>query len=217
MYRLYWFRATGAFAPDCLLAEAGAACERIEIDTGAGGHRDPEYLRLNPRGQIPTLVLPDCTVMTETSAICLHLCDVFAEAGLLPPAASRERARCLRWMLFAAVDLYEADLRTFYAERYTSDPAGAEGVRQAAKRAVERDWRFLEEALGETDGPYLLGETFSAADVYLAMLGGWHHDLPSFLDGHPNAVRMMRAVAARPAIAPLWRRYYGHSPALADF
>lgn len=217
MYRLYWYRTTGAFAPDCLLAEAGAAHERIEIDTAAGRHREPDYLKLNPRGQIPTLVLPDGTVMTETAAIALHLCDSFPGADLLPPPGSSERARCLRWMLFGAVDLYEANLRVEYASRYTSDPAGAAGVEKAARQAVERDWRIIEAALGESDGPYLLGERFSAADLYLAMLAGWHQDLAAFLSGHPRAERMMRAVAARPAIAPLWRQYYGHKPALADF
>lgn len=222
MYRLYWSKATGAFAPNVLLAEAGAAFERVEVDTASGRHRQADYLAINPRGQIPALVLPDGTVMTESLAIVLQLCDSFPEAALLPPPGSPQRARCLRWMGFGAVDLYEADLRYFYAERYTSDPAGAAGVKDAGRLAVERDWRLIEEALGETalhegEGPFLLGGRFTAADVYLAMLGGWHHDLPAFLSASPRMWRLMRAVAARPAIAPLWRDYYGDKPEVAGW
>ncbi|SMF47963.1 glutathione S-transferase/GST-like protein [Tistlia consotensis] len=222
MYRLYWKRATGAFAPNCVLAEAGAPHERVLVDVAAGEHHGSEYLKLNPRGQIPALVLPDGTVMTESLAIVLQLCDSFPEAGLLPAPGSSRRARCLRWMTFGAVDLYEADLRFSYAERYTVDPAGVEGVREAGRLAVERDWRLIEAALGETEqhegeGPFLLGGRFTAADIHLAMLGGWHHDIPAFLEASPRAARLMRAVAARPAIAPLWRDYYGHKPAIAGF
>lgn len=222
MYRLYWSKSTGAFAPNALLAEAGADFERIETDTRSGRHQDPAYLALNPRGQIPTLVLPDGTVMTESLAIVLQLCDSFPEAGLLPPPGSSQRARCLRWMTFAAVDLYEADLRCSYAERYTAEPAGAAGVREAGRLAVERDWRLIEEALGETalhegEGPFLLGGRFTAADLYLAMLGGWHHDLPAFLSAAPRTARLIRAVAARPAIAPLWREYYGDQAEIAGW
>lgn len=222
MYRLYWSRSTGAFAPNCVLAEAGADFERIEIDTRTGRHRDPAFLKINPRGQIPALALPDGTVMTESLAIVLQLCDSFPEAGLLPPPGSSRRARCLRWMTFGAVDLYEADLRYSYSDRYTTDPAGVAAVKEAGRLAVERDWRLIEEALGEAglkegEGPFLLGGRFSAADIYLAMLGSWHHDLPGFLEASPRVAGLMRAVAARPAIAPLWREYQGHKPAIAGF
>ncbi|MEX2629100.1 MAG: glutathione S-transferase family protein [Tistlia sp.] len=215
MYRLYWAKGTGAFAPNAVLAEAGAPFERVEVDKAAGRHREHGYLGLNPRGQLPTLVLPDGTLVTESLAIVLQLCDALPEAGLLPAPGSAERGRCLRWMAFGAVDLYEANLRYVYAERYTSDPGGAAGVKEAGRQAVERDWRLIEAALGETEGPFLLGERFSAADIYLAMLGGWHHDLPAFLEASPRAARLMQAVAARPAIAPLWREYYAGEPVLA--
>lgn len=217
MHRLYWSRSTGAFAPHAVLAEAGAPHKRIEIDTKAGHHLEPDYLAVNRRGQIPALVLPDGMVMTESLAIVLQLCDSLPEAALLPPAGSSERARCLRWMAFAAVDLYEANLRYFYAARYTTDAEGAAGVKEAARLAVERDWRLLEDALGDTGGPFLLGERFSAADIYLAMLAGWHHDLAAFLQVAPRVARLMRSVATRPAIAPLWRENYGDNPDLADF
>ena len=220
MFRLYWSRGTGAFAPHALLAEVGADVELIDTDIRAGGHATAEYLAVNPRGQVPTLVLPDGTVMTESLAIVLQLCDSFPEAGLLPPPGSAARARCLRWLVFGAVDLYEADLRSAYPARYTDDPDGAEAVRSAGCRAVERDWRLIEQALGETalhegQGPFLLGGRFTAADLYLAMLGAWHHDLPAFVEASPRAARLMRAVAERPAIAPLWADHFAHKPALA--
>jgi len=155
MYRLYWNKDTGAFAPDIVLQLAGAPCERIRVDHKTGEHRDPDYLRLNPMGEIPTLVLPDGTVLTESAAMILHLVDAHPAAGLAPPPGSADRARFDRWLLFMAVNLYGAVLRQAYPERYTADPAGAPAVREAADRAVDRYWALVADAL--MPGPFLLG------------------------------------------------------------
>jgi len=105
MYRLYWSRNTGAFAPDLVLQLAGVPCERILVDRSVGEHRQPEYLRLNPMGEVPTLVLPDGTVLTESAAMLLHLVDAHPQAGLAPPPGSADRTRFDRWVLFTAVNL----------------------------------------------------------------------------------------------------------------
>jgi glutathione S-transferase len=202
MYRLYWNRDTGAFAPDIVLRLAGVPCERIRIDHKAGAHRDPDYLRLNPMGEIPTLVLPDGTVLTESAAMILHLVDAHPAAGLAPPPGRADRARFDRWLLFMAVNLYGAVLRQAYPERYTADPAGAPAVREAADRAVDRYWALVADAL--MPGPFLLGEQRSAADLYLLMLLTWY----DFREEMTPLSRIWDRLLADSAVAEIWRAYF---------
>lgn len=199
MYKLYWSRNTGAFAPQAMLEEIGAEYEKVVVDTDTGAHRTAEFLKINPRGQVPALVLPDGTLMTESAAMVLHLGDRHPEAGLLPAAASAERARLYRWLLFMSTNLYDAALRYYYSDRYTTDPAGADGVKAAAVRDSDRDWAILAAALA--DGPYLVGDRFGAGDIYLVMLATWHPDSERLFAAHPVIKSAFDLAAARPAVA----------------
>ena len=212
MYQLYWSPGTGAFAPQVLLEEAGIAYELVEIDYKAKAFRDPAYLAKNPMGQVPALGLPDRSVMTESAAMMLYLTDAHPEAGLAPAPGTPARAQFDRWLVFMAVNLYEADLRTYYAERYTTDPAGAAGVKAAGLAHMDRALDVLEQhALGT--GPYFLGEAFSALDPYLAMLVYWHPDPKGALAQRPNIARLCATTVARPAIAKVWPVHYPESAA----
>lgn len=202
MYRLYWNRDTGAFAPDLVLRLAGAPCERIRIDHLAGEHRRPDYLRLNPMGEIPTLVLPNRTVLTESAAMLLHLVDAHPQAGLAPPPGTADRARFDRWLLFMAVNLYGAAARQVHPERYTTDPAGAPGVREAADRAVDRCWALIADALDP--GPFLLGDRVTAADLYLLMLLTWY----DFRDEMPPLRTAWDRMLSDATVAETWREYF---------
>ncbi|HEY5598185.1 MAG TPA: glutathione S-transferase family protein, partial [Kiloniellales bacterium] len=171
MYTLYWCPDTGAFAPHAALEEAGAAYELRDIDTQTGAHRTAAYLAVNPRGQVPALRLPDGTVIGESAAMVLHIADAHPAAGLLPPPGDSARAQAYRWLFFCVANIYEADLRYYYADRYTDDAGGRDGVRAAAARQMRESFALIERALDP--GPYLLGDRYSVVDVYLLMLAGW--------------------------------------------
>lgn len=207
MYGLYWNRGSGAFTVEALLCEIGLPYERIAVDLRAGAQREADYLRLNPRGQVPALRLPDGSIMTETAAMALQLCETHPQAGLLPAPGTAARAQALRWLFFAAANLYEGDLRWYYPERYSTDPAAAPGIRAQAGADMDRDFAILEEAAA-AGGPWFLEGGFSALDAYLAMLAGWHPEPERFPGRFPRLARLVRAVAARPAIVPLWREHY---------
>ncbi len=203
-YTLYWRERSGSFAPHALLIELGLPFEAIRVDSKAGDNRKPTYLALNPTGRIPTLILPDGLVMTESAAMTLHLAESHPAAGLLPPAGSPERATLLRWLFFSVASLYETDLRCSYADRYTTDPQGAAGVKQAGIRDIDRDWAIIAEAYGERT--YLLG-SFSALDLYVAPQAAWHYAPRQLFARHPALGRLVEAVRHRPAIAELWKSY----------
>ena len=69
MYKLYWSKGAGSMAPEVILEEVGAKYEKIEVDLAKDANRRAEFLAVNPLGQVPALVLPDGTLMTESAAI----------------------------------------------------------------------------------------------------------------------------------------------------
>jgi len=172
MYKLYWAPNTGAFAPDGVLTLCEAPFERQRVDYEGQEQQGGAYRKLNPMGQIPVLRLPDGEVITESAAMVLHLVERFPEAKLAPAPGTPARAVFDRWLVFLAVNVYSAILRRYYSDRFTTDPAGAEGVRQAADRDLESQFAILQAALDP--GPFLLGEAFGAADIYLMMLVDWY-------------------------------------------
>lgn len=206
MYTLYWSPDTGAFAVQAVLEELGQPYRLELVSTKAGAHRRPEYKAINPMGQVPALGLPDGTALTETAAILLHLGDLHPEAGLMPAPGTPGRGRLYRLMFWMAANLYETDLRCYYADRYTTAADGAEGVRDAAKRRLGEMLALAETFLG--DGPFLLGAQVTVADHYLFMLLTWHPDGPALLTRLPGLAAHAARLRARPAVAAVWAQHH---------
>jgi glutathione S-transferase len=127
--------------------------------------KSPEYMRLNPMGKIPTLV-HNGTVVTEAAAICAYLADAFPATNLAPATSDPARGTYLRWFFFAANCLEAAVVDRMF-NRPPVERKGAIG------------YGSYEDALGTLEsaaiapGPFILGERFSAADVYIASAIGW--------------------------------------------
>jgi glutathione S-transferase len=199
MLRLYYNPGSANLAPHMILEEVGAAFELVRVDQEGGEHKRPEYLRLNPTGRIPTLVDGELVVF-ETAAIILHLVDRFPDAGLAPDLRTPDRARFYQWM-FHFSNTLQAEARTFfYPEELAS---GVEAV-GALKRRSEARWGEMFALLDRhlvDNGPFMLGERYTALDPYLTMLvrwGRWMANPPRVL---PGLRRCTDAVLARPAIA----------------
>jgi glutathione S-transferase/GST-like protein len=151
------------------------------LDYDAHEETETDYLTLNPRGQIPALVLPDRTIITESAAMVLHIADAHPEANLLPPLCGSERARVYRWLFYAVANLYESYLRFYYSDRFSDDATAAALIKQTARLDIDKYWDLLEKDMAENNlqrpessGPYLLGNQCSVIDPYLLMLISWH-------------------------------------------
>lgn len=147
-----------------MLEEAGAPCKTVLIDYEKGENRTPSFLAINPMGKLPTIVHRD-TVVTETAAIIASLADAFPAAGLAPSPSDPSRGTYYRWPFFGAGCFEPALLDTMMkrppVERKTAVGWGSdEDVVGALKAALAK-------------GPYLLGEKFSAADVYVGSELRW--------------------------------------------
>ena len=172
--QLYWRPGTAAFAADAALGEIDVPYERILVERDSSGNVPAEYLRINPMGQVPTLV-DESLVLPEVAAILLHLADRYPEARLAPVA----RAPFYRWLVFLTNTLQPALMRHFYPQRF-----GTEGVRSAADAQLQHLYDVVE---NELDGHrWLAGEERSAADLLLFMLTEWGNELEPSAWARPN-------------------------------
>lgn len=189
---------------EAILEEAGATYQVETVECDADGQFPESFRKLNPLAQVPTLILPDDTVMTESGAITVYLADRCQQLHLAPTPREQQRAAYLRWMFFLACNVYMTDLRLYYSDRYTTDPAGAQAVKDAAAARMAREWEIYAAALGSNS--FILGPAMSAVDIYAAMLATWNVDVPAFFAKHPNIKAMYDRVLERPAIAKVWAR-----------
>lgn len=141
-----------------MLHEVGAPFRVVRLDFEKGEHKRPEFLAINPMGKLPTITHGG-TPITETAAIITYLADAFPEAGLAPAPTDPRRGTYLRWLFFGAGCFEPALIDTMF-KRPPVERKGALG------------YGSYEDVIGAfkkmlTPGPYILGEQFSAADVYV--------------------------------------------------
>ncbi|KAI9022025.1 hypothetical protein DFJ74DRAFT_671391 [Hyaloraphidium curvatum] len=159
-YKLLWSPGSCASVVQLCLETVGAEYEFIPKD---------ELAKLSPLKQIPVLILPDGTLMTESVAMILRLDDDFP-GKLLPARGTPERAQAYRWLLFTNVDLHETVGRWYYAQRFTTgDPAG---VKEACLARLAQLFEVLEQNAFQ-GGPYVLGKEKSACDWHVCMTIEW--------------------------------------------
>lgn len=147
-----------------MLEEVGQPYRLELLDFARRDHKKPEYLALNPMGKIPTLVHRG-VVVTEVAAIVAYLADAFPEAGLAPALIDPARGTYLRWLFFAAGCVEPA-----ITDHALQRPPVAETQRIGYGTYADT-LDALEHAVSQ--GPYILGERFSAADVYVGSQIGW--------------------------------------------
>jgi glutathione S-transferase len=204
MFNLYARPSTGSAAVEALLAECGAAYEIIDVLRNPDGSFPENFWRVNPKGEVPTLALPDDSIMTESAAMMIYLADLNPAKALAPKVSAPERPAYLRWMVYFATQLYTADLRMYYPARHSTDPSHADAIKAKAIQDMDRDFAIFARELGEK--PHILGGTFSAVDIYAAMLFSWAADVDALFARHPNIAALYNRVASRPLIAPIWAK-----------
>jgi glutathione S-transferase len=202
MIALHYYPGNASFAPHVLLHEIGVPFVLKLVRRMEGAHNQPEYLRLNPNGQIPVLVDGEL-VLYETAAICMHLADTHPRAALAPPLGSAERAHFYKWMAWLTNTPQAMLMHYFYPERLVDDgdSAAAQQIRSHAQAKVVAMLALLDAQLAGHGGPWLLGERYTAADPFAFMLSRWTRGFDerparSFAHIAPFLQRM----AVRPAV-----------------
>ncbi len=206
-YTLYGEKGSGAFCVEAALVETGAPFEFHEISLEKDEQHSPDYLALNPSGKIPALKCPDGAVVTETSALLVLLSELHPESGLLPAIGTPARAQAMRWIAFMASEIYPMVEIADYPERFVADHKGAAVLKLAAKRRIRERMTIVEAAIA---GPWFLGNTFSAADIYAVMFSRWREcRSEGWREEHiPKICAIAARLAERPALAPIWQKHF---------
>ncbi|OYY71719.1 glutathione S-transferase family protein [Sphingomonas sp. 28-63-12] len=144
------------------IEESGAPYETVLLDYASTMKQEP-YLSINPMGKVPAIV-HDGHVVTECAAICAYLADVFPDAGLAPLPG--ERADYYRWLFFGAGPLEQA---------ITNRSMGFAPTDQQGRMAGYGNYDLAVDVLEKavSTHPYIAGERFTAADVYIGSQVGW--------------------------------------------
>lgn len=197
MYTLYYYPSNASLLPHMMLREIAAPHELVLVDRTQDAHRAPEYMRMNPNGLIPVLLDGDA-VLYETAAIALHLIEKHPDAGLAPLPGDRDRPDFLRWMVHLT-NTPQAEFQPwFYPHKFVDGEASRPDVRLVGQRRMEANFERIAGLLGE--GPYLLGDRFSAADLFLLMLIRWGRTMPRPPRDIPALSALAARVTARPAV-----------------
>lgn len=198
MYKLYGMTGSCSMAIQAIINELGQKFEIIDVRAPEGQPRNPEFLKLNPRGQVPVLIEEDGNVMREGGAIIVYLLDKYNSPML--PKSGKARAKALEWLMFANSTLHPAYARIFFAMRNISDQAAKDQVFKIASAQINKLWSEVDDQLAKTK--YICGDQISAADILMAVIANW--GIKSFappikIELGQNLQRMLRDVVARPA------------------
>ncbi len=190
---LYFAPGTRATRIAFLLEELGVPWDKVTLDLARREHKAPAYLAINPNGVVPALKDGD-TVIFESVAIALYLADRFAEKRLAPPPDSPLRGRYLSWMVWSMTTL-EPPIGDVYVERLKPAEQQSAATIDAALQRFCASAQVLE---GELAGPYLLGDTLSAADAMVGCVLSFAGML-GMLEGHDRLRDYVARITERPA------------------
>jgi len=183
--KLYYYPGACALADHIVLEWTGATYDLVEMSRESV--KSPEYLALNPNGNVPLLQHGDF-LLTENVAILVYLAELHPDARLLGDGTPRGRADVLRWLAFLNSDVHGAFKPIFSPWRFYPDEAGAPAVVEAARVRV-RD--FLERLDAQLDGRDWLAGERSIADPYLFVMLRWAVGQKIAIDDLDNLVRFM--------------------------
>ena len=205
---LYGSKGSGSAAIEAALALARVPFRLVETATWDVNAAYDDLLEVNPLGQIPTLVLPDGTAVSESAAILIHLGLAHPESGLLPGDVSA-RARALRGLVFIAANCYAAIGVIDYPERWTlpaDDAATNERVRAGARARLHGYWTTFADLFSRE--PYLGGESPGALDLFAATVSKWSGARAHLAAQRPALHATLLRVEAHPAVAPVFARHW---------
>jgi GST-like protein len=160
---------------------------------------------VNPAGQVPTLVLADGTVMTESAAITLYLAELTGKDTLVPAAGSADRAAFLRWLIFIVANIYPTYTYGDVPARFVAGDKAQEGFRKTVDEYAIRMYSVLEDHARE---PWFLGERFSALDIYICVMTRWRPRRAWFARNSPKLSCIATATEEIDSLRATWQRNF---------
>lgn len=202
MLTLYGAQASGSVAVEAALTLLGLPYTMIEGATWAEEAARDRVATSNPMRQIPTLVLPDGEVMTESAAILIYLADLDPAAGLAPGLHDPLRRQFLRWMLYVSSAIYALHWIKPDVKRIGAADSERESVIEAVHERIAFCWANMDEQLNP--GDYLLGDELTVLDLYVAVVSRFGPWRERFYEVAPRMTPVVHRVDKDPRLVALW-------------
>ena len=198
-YQLFYALGSAAMGTRVMLEEIGVPYELIESTKDRTKPRPPEQMAINPNGWLPVLKWED-SAMYECAAITVFLCDRHPAAGLAPALDDPTRGLYLQTLVYFSNSVQNAFQLNYYPDRFADTPEDEPSAQKRGLRRLRETWGIVNDQIG--DNRWMLGERFSALDIYLFMLTTWlrpsrgHPTVSEF----PNVERIAQFVLRRDSI-----------------
>jgi len=177
---------------------AGLSYDYEAVDYADDSPTRPRLLQVNPLGQVPSLVLPDGQVLTETLAMLHWIQDQVPSVSLIPPPGDPARAVFYRWAVFLIAAVYPT---WTYGDDGKKWVAGDEAAGKALRESTdEHRKKLLKQLEGACGAPHFLGERFSAIDLYLAAMSHWRPGRKWWSAEAPKLLAAAQAASAKPEV-----------------
>ena len=213
MYTLYGKAGSGSAAVEAALVIARAPFRIVETASWAQNDAYADLLAVNPLGQVPTLVLEDGSVLSESAAILIHLATVHEDSKLLPAKMS-ERAQAVRGLVFIAANCYAAISIIDFPERWCEDADSDEKlqarIRAGTKARLYRHWEMFADVFPAQ--PWLSGKDLGALDLLAAVVSRWSGSRQHLERHRPAFFETLLRIEAHPDIAPVFARNWRPAP-----
>lgn len=151
-----------------------------------------DFLQVNPKGQVPALLLDDNTLLTEGVAIMQYIADSVADRQLLAPVGTINRYKTLEWLNFIATELHKGFTPLFR-------PDTPEEYKPTVRALLDKKLAYIDDSLAGAQ--WISGSRFTIADAYLFTVLRWAFAVKLDMAGYKNIADYMARVAARPAVA----------------
>jgi GST-like protein len=209
MYTLYGKKGSGAASTQAALEIVGAPYRLVETASWEPNEAFADLLKVNPLGQIPTLVLPDGSALSESAAILIHLGSAHPEAGLLPRDLFA-RAQAVRGLVFIAANCYAAISVIDFPERWCADADNdkpvQERIRAGTRARLHRHWEMFADLFPAR--PYLGGEQLGALDLLAAVVSKWSGSRPHLQKTRPAFHETLLRIEAHPKVAQVFAQHW---------
>jgi glutathione S-transferase len=167
---LYYSPGSCSFAPHVVLREIGLTFELRKFSTADRSNYSPEYLAVNPKGRIPTLLIDGFT-LTENPAILAYLGRRYPEADLYPSTATENEARCLEWLAWSSNTVHIAFAQILRSERFVPSEDAYPPVQASGQVNFQRCLAEIEAHL--TRSPFAVGSQFTVVDPFWLVFYRW--------------------------------------------
>jgi glutathione S-transferase len=194
MYKLYYGAGSCSMAIHIALLECNQQFKLEKVDLMAGQQRSPEFLKINPRGQVPVLVEHDHAIR-EGAAILIHILE--KHQSQLLPRGGKERIAALEWLMFCNATLHPAYARCFFVMRNAEDGAVKDKLLEVAIGRINDLWQEVEQQLAKH--PYLCGDQITMADILMTVIANWSTSMPKPVNIGPHTKKLFKNIIARPS------------------